>query len=123
MAAVDSLTARLFPGLLGALLTVTAWKLLTGGLHLDGLADCLDGLVGRDREHRLAIMRDSRIGTFGAVGLILFLMLEIVTVAELGPCRPCSRAAFPPPGPSARVRRSSPESAPWRRRSPWGSPR
>ena len=64
---------------------MTAWKLLTGGLHLDGLADCLDGLVGRDREHRLAIMRDSRIGTFGAVGLILFLMLEIVTVAELGP--------------------------------------
>ena len=85
LAGVDSLTARLFPGLLGALLTVTAWKLLTGGLHLDGLADCLDGLVGRDREHRLAIMRDSRIGTFGAVGLILFLMLEIVTVAELGP--------------------------------------
>lgn len=85
LAGVDFVTARLFPGLLGALLTVTAWKLLTGGLHLDGLADCLDGLVGRDREHRLAIMRDSRIGTFGAVGLILFLMLEIVTVAELPP--------------------------------------
>jgi adenosylcobinamide-GDP ribazoletransferase len=71
LAGIDFVTARLFPGLLGALLTVTAWKLLTGGLHLDGLAD------------RLAIMRDSRIGTFGAVGLILFLMLEIVTVAEL----------------------------------------
>ena len=85
LAGVDFVTARLFPGLLGALLTVTAWKLLTGGLHLDGLADCLDGLVGRDREHRLAIMRDSRIGTFGAVGLILFLMLEIVTVGELPP--------------------------------------
>jgi len=85
LAGVDFVTARLFPGLLGALLTVTAWKLLTGGLHLDGLADCLDGLVGRDREHRLAIMRDSRIGTFGAVGLILFLMLEIVAVAELWP--------------------------------------
>ena len=56
LAGVDFVTARLFPGLLGALLTVTAWKLLTGGLHLDGLADCLDGLVGRDREHRLAIM-------------------------------------------------------------------
>jgi len=85
LAAVDFVTTRLFAGLLGALLTVTAWKLLTGGLHLDGLADCLDGLVGRDREHRLAIMRDSRIGTFGAVGLILFLMLEIVTVGELPP--------------------------------------
>ena len=81
---VDAATAWLFPPLLGALLTVTAWKLLTGGLHLDGLADCFDGLVGHDPEHRLAIMRDSRIGTFGAVGLVLFLMLEIVAVAELG---------------------------------------
>jgi adenosylcobinamide-GDP ribazoletransferase len=88
LAAIDRLTTHVFPGLLGALLTVTVWKLATGGLHLDGLADCLDGLMGRDREHRLAIMRDSRIGTFGAVGLILFLMLEIVAVAELpGPWR------------------------------------
>jgi adenosylcobinamide-GDP ribazoletransferase len=88
LAATDRLATHLFPGLLGALLTVTVWKLATGGLHLDGLADCLDGLMGRDREHRLAIMRDSRIGTFGAVGLILFLMLEIVAVAELpGPWR------------------------------------
>ncbi len=80
---VDALTGRLFPSLLAALLTVTAWKLATGGLHLDGLADCLDGLVGRDPDHRLAIMRDSRIGAFGAVGLILFLMIEIVALAEL----------------------------------------
>jgi adenosylcobinamide-GDP ribazoletransferase len=85
LVAADALTVWLFPPLLAALLTVTLWKLLTGGLHLDGLADCLDGLVGRDRERRLAIMRDSRIGTFGAVGLILFLMLEIVAVAELVP--------------------------------------
>jgi adenosylcobinamide-GDP ribazoletransferase len=74
-----------FPPLLGALLVVTAWKLASGGLHLDGLADCFDGLVGRDAEHRLAIMRDSRIGAFGAVGLILFLLLEIAAVAELEP--------------------------------------
>lgn len=80
---VDHLTTWLFPPLLAALLTVTAWKLLTGGLHLDGLADCLDGLGGRDAEHRLAIMRDSRIGALGAVGLILFLLLEIAGVAEL----------------------------------------
>jgi adenosylcobinamide-GDP ribazoletransferase len=80
---VDRLTGWLFSPLLAALLTVTVWKLVTGGVHLDGLADCLDGLVGRDPEHRLAIMRDSRIGAFGAVGLILFLMLEIVALAEL----------------------------------------
>lgn len=80
---VERATSVLFPSLLAALLTVTAWKVLTGGLHLDGLADCLDGLVGRDAEHRLTIMRDSRIGALGAVGLILFLLLEIAAVAEL----------------------------------------
>ena len=79
----ERVTAVLFPSLLAALLTVTAWKLLTGGLHLDGLADCLDGLAGRDAEHRLAIMHDSRIGAFGAIGLILVLLLEVVAVAEL----------------------------------------
>jgi adenosylcobinamide-GDP ribazoletransferase len=82
---VDRVTALLFPSLLTALLTVTAWKLLTGGLHLDGLADSLDGLAGRDPAHRLAIMRDSRIGAFGAMGLILVLLLEIVAVSELPP--------------------------------------
>lgn len=83
LVAVDRLTGWLFSPLLAALLTVTAWKLLTGGVHLDGLADCLDGLTGRDAEQRLAIMRDSRIGAFGTIGLILFLMLEIVALAEL----------------------------------------
>ena len=66
LVAAERVTATLFPSLLAGLLTVTVWKLLTGGLHLDGLADCLDGLAGRDAEHRLAIMRDSRIGAFGA---------------------------------------------------------
>jgi adenosylcobinamide-GDP ribazoletransferase len=83
VAATDWLWGRLFPPLLGALLTVTVWKLLTGGLHLDGLADSLDGLGGRDPAHRLAVMRDGRIGAFGAVGLILFLLLEVAAVAEL----------------------------------------
>jgi adenosylcobinamide-GDP ribazoletransferase len=82
---VEQVTSRLFPPLLAALLVVTVWKLVTGGLHLDGLADCLDGLHGRDPAHRLSIMRDSRIGAFGAIGLILFLFLEIATVAELTP--------------------------------------
>jgi adenosylcobinamide-GDP ribazoletransferase len=81
--AIDLITGLLFPSLLAALLTVTAWKLVTGGLHLDGLADCLDGLAGRDPAHRLAIMRDSRIGAFGAVGLLLFLLLEVAAVAGL----------------------------------------
>src|SRR2546429_8258581 len=74
----------MFAPLLAALLTVTVWKLVTGGLHLDGVADCLDGLVGNDPAQRLAIMRDSRIGAFGAVGLILFLLLEVAAVSGVG---------------------------------------
>ena len=85
LALVDRVTSLVFVPLLGALLTVTAWKLVTGGLHLDGLADCLDGLVGRDPAHRLAIMHDSRIGAFGAIGLVLFLLLEIAAVSGIDP--------------------------------------
>jgi adenosylcobinamide-GDP ribazoletransferase len=85
LAAVDRLAGVMFVPLLAALLTVTAWKLVTGGLHLDGLADCLDGLVGRDPAQRLAIMHDSRIGAFGAIGLVLFLLLEIGAVSGIDP--------------------------------------
>ena len=81
----ERLMGIIFPTLLDALLAVTLWKLATGGLHLDGLADCLDGLVGRDASDRLRIMRDSRIGAFGAIGLILFLLLEVAAVSELAP--------------------------------------
>jgi adenosylcobinamide-GDP ribazoletransferase len=73
----------LFPPLVAAALLVSAWKAVTGGIHLDGLADVLDGLAGRDATHRLAIMRDSRIGVFGAAGLVLFLVLVVTAVAEL----------------------------------------
>jgi adenosylcobinamide-GDP ribazoletransferase len=83
LAGVDVLGTRGFPSALAALLTLSVWKVLTGGLHLDGLADCLDGLAGRDPAQRRAIMRDSRIGAFGVIGLILFLMLELNAVSEL----------------------------------------
>jgi adenosylcobinamide-GDP ribazoletransferase len=83
LAVVDRVTTAWFAPFLGALLTVIAWKLVTGGLHLDGLADCFDGLVGRDPAHRLAIMHDSRIGAFGAIGLVLFLLLELAAVSGI----------------------------------------
>jgi adenosylcobinamide-GDP ribazoletransferase len=85
LAIVDRVTTAWFVPLLASLLTVTAWKLVTGGLHLDGLADCLDGLVGRDPAHRLAIMHDSRIGAFGAMGLVLVLLLEIAALSGIDP--------------------------------------
>ena len=95
VAGAERVISTLFATLLDALLTVTLWKLLTGGLHLDGLADCLDGLVGRDAADRLRIMRDSRIGAFGAVGLILFLLLEVAAVSELTAARGRTLLAAP----------------------------
>ena len=83
LAAADRLLAFIFPSLLSALLVLAIWKLLTGGLHLDGLADCLDGLAGSGPKESLAIMRDSRIGVFGALGLILLLLIEWVALSEL----------------------------------------
>ena len=49
----------------------------TGGLHLDGLADTCDGLFGGSSPpERLAIMRDSRVGTFGVLGVVCILLLR-----------------------------------------------
>ncbi|MBI2526140.1 MAG: adenosylcobinamide-GDP ribazoletransferase [Candidatus Rokubacteria bacterium] len=79
----DRLLARAFPPLLAALLVVSVWKVATGGIHLDGLADCLDGLGGHGADQRLAIMRDSRIGVFGALGLILTFLIGVTALAEL----------------------------------------
>jgi adenosylcobinamide-GDP ribazoletransferase len=57
---------------------------MTRGLHQDGVADTLDGwLGGRSPEQRLMIMRDSRIGAFGATGLILTLGLRYVGLSAL----------------------------------------
>src|SRR5262249_24897988 len=57
---------------------------VTRGLHLDGLADSFDGLLGgRDRGQRLEIMRDPRIGSFGATALALVLLLKWSALAEL----------------------------------------
>jgi adenosylcobinamide-GDP ribazoletransferase len=83
LAALDRALALAFPPLLSALLLVSAWKVVTGGIHLDGLADSLDGLGGGDVERRLAIARDSRIGVFGAVGLILSFLIAVVALAEI----------------------------------------
>lgn len=58
-------------------LLITALAAVTGGLHLDGLADVCDGLAARGgRERFLAVMKDSQVGAIGAVGLVLGLLLK-----------------------------------------------
>ncbi len=75
---------HLFAGWLAAALAVTMWTAVTGGLHLDGLADCADGLLATATpQRRLEIMRDPRVGAFGAIGLILFLLLKVGAVQNL----------------------------------------
>lgn len=72
--------AALIPGAeasgVAAALGLAATVVVTGALHEDGLADTADGLgVLGDRERRLEVMRDSRIGTFGAVALLVWLLV------------------------------------------------
>ena len=61
-----------------------AQALLTGALHEDGLADCADGFGGgHDRESRLAIMRDSRIGSYGVIALVLAFLIRWSALAHI----------------------------------------
>jgi adenosylcobinamide-GDP ribazoletransferase len=65
-------------------LTVAATMLATGCLHEDGLADTADGFGGgKTREQKLAIMRDSRIGTYGVCALVLSIVLRVSALASL----------------------------------------
>ncbi len=68
-----------------AVFCTVATVLLTGGFHEDGLADVADGLGGsRDRERALDIMKDSRVGAFGAMALVLALLAKVSLLALLG---------------------------------------
>ncbi|MCE2518459.1 MAG: adenosylcobinamide-GDP ribazoletransferase [Alphaproteobacteria bacterium] len=69
---------------LAAIVCVVAMLVLTRGLHEDGLADLADGLGAHaDRAGRLAVMRDSRIGAFGAMALVIVIGARVATVADL----------------------------------------
>jgi len=72
------------PGLIAILLAALLAG-LTGGLHLDGVADVFDALGGgrRDRARMLEIMRDSRIGAHGAAALILVLLAKVTALAQV----------------------------------------
>src|SRR5262249_46611727 len=72
------------PPAVAAILAIAAAIALTGALHEDGAVDSADGLAGGgDPEHRLAIMRDSRIGSFGVIALVLVLGLRAAALATL----------------------------------------
>lgn len=78
---------------LAALFSVLVLALMTGGFHLDGLADTCDGVFSaRSRDRMLEIMRDSRLGTHGGLALIFVVLAKILVLSELalrGETDPC----------------------------------
>lgn len=74
-------SSLLFPAPLPAILSTGVTIFLTGAFHEDGLADTFDGFGGgATRERAFEIMKDSRIGTFGVVALVLTLLIKIATL-------------------------------------------
>jgi len=95
LSAAHFLLGQLFSPLLAAALTVALWAALTGGLHLDGLADCCDGLLASTtRERRLEIMRDPRLGAYGDIGLFIFLILKILAISSIHHLPPSGSSSF-----------------------------
>jgi len=92
--AVGSLNATGPGRLLGAALAVATVAVLTGGLHLDGLADTADGLGSRrPAADALAIMRRSDVGPMGVAALVLVLLVQVAAVAAV-PRLPLAAAAM-----------------------------
>ncbi len=74
----------LFSDLVAAALVVALWAILTGALHLEGVADAGDGLAAAvSRERRLEIMHDPRVGAFGVVAVVILLLMKFAAVSGL----------------------------------------
>jgi adenosylcobinamide-GDP ribazoletransferase len=77
-------SSAVVPSFVGVLISMLVTICLTGSLHEDGLADSADGLIGgQDPQRRLEIMKDSRIGVYGAIALWLSLTAKLVLVQSL----------------------------------------
>ena len=84
LAAAAAGAAWLFPPVVSSAVLVGISLLLTGAIHLDGLADCADAFYGRrDREKVLSILKDPRIGTMGGAAIGLSLLLRTVSFLSL----------------------------------------
>ncbi len=78
------LSLQIFPPIVAVVLSLAATLAITGAFHEDGLADTFDGIGGgRDPQKILEIMRDSRIGTYGACALFIVLTLKVAALTLL----------------------------------------
>lgn len=72
------------PPIVISILILAAGTVITGGIHLDGFADACDGFYGKRRkEDILKIMRDSRIGTMGAAGVVMLLLFKFAALSSI----------------------------------------
>lgn len=87
MAATLYFGSMVFPYAVAIILAILVRLLITGALHEDGLADFMDGFGGggSDRQRILDIMKDSHIGTYGVLGLIIYALLLITALFSLPP--------------------------------------
>jgi len=85
LATFDALVSLAWPPATVAVLDLALLAVLTGALHLDGVADTADGLLGhRPREKALEIMKDSRVGAMGLVAVVVCLALKWGGLGALG---------------------------------------
>ncbi|MBT1444390.1 adenosylcobinamide-GDP ribazoletransferase [Shewanella sp. JM162201] len=83
-ALVFFLAQFVFPASVAVVLAMIGSVVLTGGFHEDGLADTADGFGGAfERERKLEIMKDSRVGSYGSLALVLALLLKFQLLSEL----------------------------------------
>ena len=81
--------------LFASALAVAVLMLTTGALHEDGLADCADGFGGgRDRDRVLAIMKDSAVGAYGCLALVLSVLLRVAGIAAIASAAPALSAGL-----------------------------
>ncbi|MFZ5652423.1 MAG: adenosylcobinamide-GDP ribazoletransferase [Bacillota bacterium] len=77
LAALDHLAGMAFPPMAATAAVLVGLVALTGGIHLDGFMDTVDGVFsGRPRERKLEIMKDSRVGAFGVLGVFCLLLFK-----------------------------------------------
>lgn len=83
-AAIFYISSRVVTFNISIFITVISHVAITGAIHIDGLGDTIDGIFsGREKERILEIMKDSRVGTFGALGIIFLIVGKIITLSSI----------------------------------------
>ncbi|MFO7815447.1 MAG: adenosylcobinamide-GDP ribazoletransferase [Halanaerobiales bacterium] len=81
---INLIGSKLLPDLVSSSLLLMFFVLLSGGIHLDGLADSFDGFLGgKNKKEILSIMRDSSIGVYGVLAVFLILIFKFTLLIEL----------------------------------------